>query len=404
MARAKGLSGLNPLAYMGVEPSTPSNVILEKRRPTVNDYANFNIGTWWLWVDDQEVWILISKESGVASWIQLYPGAGSGTSTFITDAGSANEVGGDINVSGGTNINTAGAGDVVTVNLNSSINLAGTIITAGNITSGDTVTSSEVVTGSDITCGGTLTAATGVDITAGGIDSTGTTRFRDFGAGVLQSDATGTTTSSNGTNGQVLVGGGTDPSWANITSTGGTVTITEGANSINLEQAGGPVGANVAFMAYLSIAEETVDIDPLTPYDFYPGSQVIWTEDFDLANAFFPGDGAGNGCYFKTPIAGKYCFTFNVKTRAYRLKPYAYNGFLTVIIKSNLRTFYDFPKEYGSSHTSSLTVTLNLVLNEEVNFYINSSTDPAIDNLIRLSIKGTRSGMIKSYIHGYMVD
>lgn len=45
--------------------------------------------------------------------------------------------------------------------------------------------------------------------------------------------------SSNGANGQVLIGGGTAPVWANITSTGGTVDITNGAGSINLEISGG---------------------------------------------------------------------------------------------------------------------------------------------------------------------
>jgi hypothetical protein len=42
----------------------------------------------------------------------------------------------------------------------------------------------------------------------------------------------------NGTNGQLLIGGGADPIWANLTSTGGSVTITNTANGINLEAAG----------------------------------------------------------------------------------------------------------------------------------------------------------------------
>ncbi len=43
----------------------------------------------------------------------------------------------------------------------------------------------------------------------------------------------------NGANGQVLIGGGVGPVWNNITSTGGTVTITNGPNTINLETTGG---------------------------------------------------------------------------------------------------------------------------------------------------------------------
>jgi len=346
MARAKGLSGLNPLAYMGVEPSTPSNVILEKRRPTVNDYANFNIGTWWLWVDDQEVWILISKESGVASWIQLYPGAGSGTSTFITDAGSANEVGGDIHVSGGTNINTAGAGDVVTVNLNSSINLAGTIITAGNITCGDTVTSSEVVTGSDITCGATLTAATGVDITAGGIDSTGTTRFRDFTTGTLQSDATGTITSNP------------------------------------------TADLDASFMAYWPLDETiTGAVDGIRPF----GSVTQLTESFDAMNAFFPGDGAGNGATFTAPITGTYSFTINTAiSQVFGTSDFESGLIETIALK------FQF-----SSYVSAVIGQVEIKLNagDVVSFSgynYRAKTQPII-------VAGVINGRIRSFIQGWLI-
>ena len=40
---------------------------------------------------------------------------------------------------------------------------------------------------------------------------------------------------SNGTNGQILIGGGSSAEWENITSIGNTITITNGPNSINLE-------------------------------------------------------------------------------------------------------------------------------------------------------------------------
>lgn len=39
----------------------------------------------------------------------------------------------------------------------------------------------------------------------------------------------------NGTNGQLLIGGGVEPLWADITSLGNTISITQGANSLNLE-------------------------------------------------------------------------------------------------------------------------------------------------------------------------
>ena len=43
------LSGLNPLAYMGVEPLTPPALVVQQTMtPTVNDFQNFNVGTFWL--------------------------------------------------------------------------------------------------------------------------------------------------------------------------------------------------------------------------------------------------------------------------------------------------------------------------------------------------------------------
>jgi hypothetical protein len=53
-------------------------------------------------------------------------------------------------------------------------------------------------------------------------------------AGVVQSSSVGLLSSSNGSNGQILIGGGAAPAWANITSSGGTVTVTNGANTIDL--------------------------------------------------------------------------------------------------------------------------------------------------------------------------
>jgi len=78
----------------------------------------------------------------------------------------------------------------------------------------------------------------------------GTTQTRCFVSGISGAAVTATGTvginaagqlgASNGTNGQIQVGGGTGPVWANITSTGSSITVTSGVNSINLEAAGQP--------------------------------------------------------------------------------------------------------------------------------------------------------------------
>ena len=77
------LDGINPLAYMGVKPSTPTQMVVNKdRRPTSTDLQNFQLGTWWIIptrgsTPSQEVWILINKTATAATWIELDSGGGS---------------------------------------------------------------------------------------------------------------------------------------------------------------------------------------------------------------------------------------------------------------------------------------------------------------------------------------
>lgn len=115
------LSGINPLAYVGVEPYTPPLLTVQRRSPTAND-TKFNIGSIWVYSVanvQEEIWMLISLVGNVANWVQLYPGNDSGgADQFPTDNGIADEVGGVLNVLGGANINTEGSGNTVTINLN----------------------------------------------------------------------------------------------------------------------------------------------------------------------------------------------------------------------------------------------------------------------------------------------
>lgn len=140
-------------------------------------------------------------------------GTGGGASSFPTDSGTAIEIGGDLNINGGSNINTSGLANTVIINLSNSPSVSGTI-TAGN----------------------------GLTVSAGGIDSTGTTRLRSLSNGLLRANAGGFIGASNGTNGQLMIGGGTLPNWANLTSSDSSITITNGANSIDLKASG--VGAS----------------------------------------------------------------------------------------------------------------------------------------------------------------
>lgn len=69
--RSKRLTGLNPLSYLGSEPLSPPQLVIEPRDPTANDIMNFNVGTIWIVPGDLEAWILVSKAGNVATWVNF---------------------------------------------------------------------------------------------------------------------------------------------------------------------------------------------------------------------------------------------------------------------------------------------------------------------------------------------
>lgn len=125
------LSGINPLAYIGVEPSQPPQMLIEPRSPTIND-RTYNLGTYWLVASpppttNWELWILVDLTAGIATWIQLFPGGGGGAVQFDEDVGIAVPALGIVQVKGGENINTVGDNlNKITINLNESIHLPDT--------------------------------------------------------------------------------------------------------------------------------------------------------------------------------------------------------------------------------------------------------------------------------------
>jgi hypothetical protein len=121
------LSGINPLAYVGVEPSQPPQMLVLPRAPLPSDSVGYNLGTYWLVAAppptmNWELWILVDLTAGVATWIQLYPGSSSGgAKQFDEDVGIAVPALGIINVFGGANMNTFGSGNTIVINLNETI-------------------------------------------------------------------------------------------------------------------------------------------------------------------------------------------------------------------------------------------------------------------------------------------
>ena len=83
-------------------------------------------------------------------------------------------------------------------------------------------------------------SGTALTITGGGLTVTAgsTTLSALNSAGVVQTNSSGVLSTSNGTNGQVLIGGGSAPTWSTIT--GGTgISVSNAANSITISSTGG---------------------------------------------------------------------------------------------------------------------------------------------------------------------
>lgn len=164
--------------------------------------------------------ILIASDSGLPAWAELDSSDGSIDFTFgdnsidmralggggaggidelVTDFGSATPTAGVVNVLGGTNTNTDASGDTLFINLDDDVTLAGNL---------------------------TLSSLT---------------------EGVLISDNSGVISSTTGNDGELLIGAtGAAPTWNTLASSDGSITITNGANSIDLLAVSGGGGGNVA--------------------------------------------------------------------------------------------------------------------------------------------------------------
>lgn len=132
--RAQGLSGLNPLAYMGVQGAQNNNTIVPfvsfNIDPTPQDWQNFSLGTIWLRADTQKAWMLVNLDSNVAKWVEFTAGSGS--------------ILGIINTDGNLGITTVG--QIATVNFSPSITVQRNIIGVnGVISMNNDGTSSEPV-------------------------------------------------------------------------------------------------------------------------------------------------------------------------------------------------------------------------------------------------------------------
>ncbi len=301
-------NGQNPLSYLGVVAFEPTDFIAKSRDPLTTDFRNVFLGTWWLNTNTNNLFYLANLNNNVATWIKLFT-----TSTLTTITGdTGGAVGPDslsnINILGASSITIDGSPSSHTLTLNSST------VPIQYITDSGTATPSA----------GILNIVGGLNINTVGSGNTVTIKTPSLSEGVVYANSSGVYTSlSKGTNGQTLIGStGSTPAWANITSTGGSITITNGANSINLEATTPPSGTTVAFSAYANATVTNVTGDN-TQY-FY----VCNTKYFDIGSNYNAGTGI-----FTAPSNGDYFFTATCSlassTGAGSQTDYGYFGFFT---------------------------------------------------------------------------
>jgi len=81
------LTGLPSFAYLGVEASSPPNIVQVNRAPTTTDFLTFNTGDLWLNIAGlslipqvlptaADIWMLVSKQRNIGRWVNFGGGGG----------------------------------------------------------------------------------------------------------------------------------------------------------------------------------------------------------------------------------------------------------------------------------------------------------------------------------------
>jgi hypothetical protein len=207
---SKRLTGLNPLAYLGVEASMPPNMFIASVSPTKSDSRNFNLGDMWINTTSDVLYVLVSLAQGVALWV---PTTGNSSNSFVTNSGTAVPIAGSLNVIGdGVSISTSAPGSSNTVQITATGSFSAPVTVPSGGTGDGSFTPYAVI------CGGTTST------------------------NPLQS------VSSVGTSGQILTsnGAGALPTFQTSGGAGGAVTFdtdgsaaTASSNTITFHGAGG---------------------------------------------------------------------------------------------------------------------------------------------------------------------
>lgn len=304
------LNGINPLSYMGVNPTTPPDHILQDRIPRTTDIA-FVIGTVWQLKNSLNIWMLASVVDGIANWISLSQGNSSGATHFPTNSGTAIEVTSVLNILGSNVITTTGSGNTVTIAVVNGTN--GQVLIGGggapawaNITSLDssmTITNGPNSIDLSVTGGegaNKINADTGFAIPVNG-------EINLLGGELINTSGSGNTVLVNldrGTNGQIPIASNSGATiYANITSLDSSVTIANGANTIDLSATAPPVPTGrAAFFYYQNGNWGTAG----NPAPYYLGKYLAMTQLYDFGSNCTTGNGSGTPAKFTAPENGIY--------------------------------------------------------------------------------------------------
>jgi len=114
-------SGINSLAYCGVEATQPPQFEMHGRAPTANDYISFNVGTIWLDISglsdspkvlptNEQIYMLVSKNNRTATWVNF---GGGDIQTLTGDGGGVISPDANDNINVTTGLATLNSGSTV---------------------------------------------------------------------------------------------------------------------------------------------------------------------------------------------------------------------------------------------------------------------------------------------------
>jgi hypothetical protein len=170
----RGLNGLNPLSYMGDNPTTPPDFYSISRDPGPNDWQDFMLCDLWLNTTNQNVWVLVSLNNNQATWV-MFAGGGFGPIIgILADNGViAHAIAGVINLfaqpQAGSSVTFSAATNVIKLNVTNGLNVTAIGLGAGAAGPGANTTALGFQAAQSLTAG----ASTLIGTQAGRLITTG---------------------------------------------------------------------------------------------------------------------------------------------------------------------------------------------------------------------------------------